>query len=546
MSKTYAYSFAATDRMSAPLRNIAGGLASANARLQTFSAGIRTNAGAMTGWLDRAASLRNLVVANVLSGQLQSIGRAVTETLGKFETMGAVLENTLGSESAAQRVMSDISDFAARTPFQVDELTDSWVRLANQGFRPNMEQMTLLGDLAASTGKGFTQLSEAVLDAQVGEFERLKEFGIRAEKDGDKVRFTFKGITQEVKFGADSIQQYLLSLGQMQGVGGAMAKISATIAGRISNFQDLVTQLKLTIGTELRPVLEGIVVNAQKFVLRLTELVKWVSLNRSAIWAWVKVLGVVTGAIFGVVAVAKTILLIKGWVIAVKSAFLLFAGVLRVVKIAQFALNLAMTANPLGLIVIGITAAIIALVAITRRFDELKAFMVSLGEFLWNAHPFKWMIDLMDRVFPGFKASLNNLLSGVIDAFKTAWEWLHKNFFKPVMGALDSVFGKFFDFKPLAGMQAAGPLALGDGVDPYATTPGGPGSKPGGGSGSVSSKVNGVSGAQRQVKNITINIQKLNDGGININTSTLAMSTGQIKSEMERILLSVVNDVNYQ
>ena len=545
MAKTYAYSFAATDRMSAPLRNIAGGLASANARLQTFSAGIRTNASAMGGWANRMASLRNLVVANVLTGQLQGVARAVTDTLGRFETMGAVLENNLGSKSAAQRVMSDITDFASRTPFQVDELTDSWVRLANQGFRPNMAQMTLLGDLAASTGKTFTQLSEAVLDAQVGEFERLKEFGIRAEKDGDRVRFTFKGITQEVAFGADSIQKYLLCLGQMQGVGGAMEKISGTIAGRISNFKDLVTQLQLTIGQELRPVIEGIVVSAQKFVLRLTELVKWVALNRATLWQWAKVIGVVGGAILGVVAAAKTLLLIQAMVVGVKNAFLLFAGVLRVVKIAQLALNLVMMMNPLGLLVIGITVAIVALVAITRRFDELKAFMVQLGEFLWNAHPFKWMIDLMDRVFPGFKASLNNLLKGVIDAFKQAWEWLHKNFFKPVMGALDSVFGKFFDFKPLAGMKDGGPLALGDGADPYATTPGGAGSKPGGGL-NVSKGVNGVTGPTRQVKNITINIQKLNDGGININTSTLAMSTGQIKSEMERILLSVVNDVNYQ
>jgi len=54
-----------------------------------------------------------------------------------------------------------------------------------------------------------------------------------------------------------------------------------------------------------------------------------------------------------------------------------------------------------------------------------------------------------------------------------------------------------------------------------------------------------VAGGERNVKNITINISKLNDGGININTSTLGMSAGQIKAEMERILLSVVNDVNY-
>lgn len=33
-----------------------------------------------------------------------------------------------------------------------------------------------------------------------GEFERLKEFGIKASKENDKVKFSFKGVTSEVKF----------------------------------------------------------------------------------------------------------------------------------------------------------------------------------------------------------------------------------------------------------------------------------------------------------------------------------------------------------
>jgi len=52
--------------------------------------------------------------------------------------------------------------------------------------------MVKLGDLASSTGKSFDQLAEAVLDAQTGEFERLKEFGIKASANGDKVTFSFK------------------------------------------------------------------------------------------------------------------------------------------------------------------------------------------------------------------------------------------------------------------------------------------------------------------------------------------------------------------
>ena len=132
-------------------------------------------------------------VGGLVAGiSLVALGKEIVDTLAKFEKFEAVLTTTLGNNSAAQSAMQQITTFAAKTPFEVDGLTDSFVRLANQGFVPTMDEMTKLGDLASSKGKDMTQLSEALIDAQVGEFERLKEFGIRASKQGDQVSFTFK------------------------------------------------------------------------------------------------------------------------------------------------------------------------------------------------------------------------------------------------------------------------------------------------------------------------------------------------------------------
>jgi hypothetical protein len=145
--------------------------------------------------------------------------------------------------------MQDIVEFASKTPFQVNELTDAFVKLANRGFRPTLAEMTSLGDLASSTGKSFDQLTEAALDAMTGEFERLKEFGIRASSEGDRVKFTFKGVTTEVQKTDAAIQDYLISLGQAEGVSGSMAAISETVGGQISNLEDNFTQLQLAIGS---------------------------------------------------------------------------------------------------------------------------------------------------------------------------------------------------------------------------------------------------------------------------------------------------------
>lgn len=177
-----------------------------------------------------------------------ALGREIIKITSEFQKFGAVLTNTLGSNSKAQAALDQIREFAAKTPFSVQELTASFVKLANQGFEPTADEMRKLGDLASSTGKGFDQLTEAIIDAQTGEFERLKEFGIRASKSGDQVKFTFKGVQTQTEFTADSIREYLLSLGNLEGVSGSMAAISETLGGKISNLGDSFDNLLLTLG----------------------------------------------------------------------------------------------------------------------------------------------------------------------------------------------------------------------------------------------------------------------------------------------------------
>jgi hypothetical protein len=82
------------------------------------------------------------------------------------------------------------------------------------------------------------------------QFERLKEFGIKAAKEGDKIVFTFKGQKTAVEANSESIQKYILSLGKVEGVQGSMAAISKTLVGQISNMKDSWDQLLNTLGTK--------------------------------------------------------------------------------------------------------------------------------------------------------------------------------------------------------------------------------------------------------------------------------------------------------
>jgi len=200
-------------------------------------------------WQKWGKKIGGVLAATFAASAIMNVGKEIFRVTAEFQKMGAVLSNTLGSQSKANMAMNDIKNFAAETPFSVRELTNSFVKLANQGFQPTMEQMRLMGDVASSTGKSFDQLTEAIIDAQTGEFERLKEFGIRAQKSGDQVTFTFKGIQTQVDFTSESIQQYILGLGELEGVQGANSKISQTLGGKFSNLGDALDNLYNTIGS---------------------------------------------------------------------------------------------------------------------------------------------------------------------------------------------------------------------------------------------------------------------------------------------------------
>jgi hypothetical protein len=186
-------------------------------------------------------------------GKIFELGKSIFDTTAKFQTYESVMTNALGDKSKAQKALADIQQMAAKTPFSVDELTGSFIKFVNRGLQPSMAEMTKMADIAASQGKSFDQLTEAVLDAGGGEFERLKEFGIKASKSGDQVSLSFKGVNQTVKNTPEAINGAIMAFGSMKGIAGSTAAISATLEGQLSNLGDTTDQLKIKVGEGLKP-----------------------------------------------------------------------------------------------------------------------------------------------------------------------------------------------------------------------------------------------------------------------------------------------------
>jgi hypothetical protein len=291
-----------------------------------------------------------LPIASVGAGiaVLKQLGSGIIDVTAEFQKYQAVLANTLGSQDEANRVMKDLQTFAAMTPFSLSELTGAYVKLTNYGLQPTMEQMRQYGDLASSVGKGFDQLAEAAADAVTGQFERLKEFGINAAKEGDKITFTFKEQATVVKNNATDIQQYLASLGDMEGVRGGMEAISKTIGGQISNLGDTIDKMFNKIGQANSGLISDTIGGVSTIIEHYEEIIKVIGILVATYGAY-KAAIMVTAAVQKASAIAGNV---QAW-------FELARGI-KTAKDAQVAFSLVTKASPIGLITAAISGLVLA------------------------------------------------------------------------------------------------------------------------------------------------------------------------------------------
>ena len=112
---------------------------------------------------------------------------------------------------------------------------------------PSKDSMISFANTSAAMGKSLEQMIEAVADATTFEFERLKEFGIKTRQEGDKVKFTFRGVTTEVEKNADAVKEFLENIGNTTFAGAAIEQ-TKTLAGSISNLDQAYGLLAIAAG----------------------------------------------------------------------------------------------------------------------------------------------------------------------------------------------------------------------------------------------------------------------------------------------------------
>jgi hypothetical protein len=201
-------------------------------------------------------------VGTAMSG-LTAIAKTMFKDVSDFQVMSVELKVATGSAMAAEEAFSMLQGTAKMLPSSLKDLTTGFVRLKNMGLDASQSSLVSFSNTAAAMGKSLKQFVEAVADANTREFERLKEFGILARNEGEKIRFVFRGVTTEVDNSSADIVKFLTDIGHTEFAGAATEQID-TLATRFTKLQDSIFNLNIAFGEGATGVLGD-------FVKYLTE-----------------------------------------------------------------------------------------------------------------------------------------------------------------------------------------------------------------------------------------------------------------------------------
>ena len=272
LTRRYNESVGKTGKASSETKNLKTMLAQAEAQLRATTTALKAANNGMDGFAnstDKAsgkslasAITQGTVMANVFS-KLGSAALSAAEGLissgieynAQIEKYTTGFTNMLGSAEAAQQVMSQIQEDAAKTPFDVASLTQANQYLISAGENASYARNTImaLGDAVSATGGGNDELNRmaqnlqqiantgkaTAVDIKQFAYAGIDVYGILADYTGkstaevQKMTISYDLLTQALQAASEEGGRYYNSMDTQ----------SQTMNGRVSTLKDNVKQL---------------------------------------------------------------------------------------------------------------------------------------------------------------------------------------------------------------------------------------------------------------------------------------------------------------
>lgn len=387
------------------------------------------------------------------------------------------LETATKDTKKAASIMSYAIQMANKTPFEGGELVEGASKFEAMGMSAK-KWLTVTGDMAAATNKDFDQAVEALIDAQTGELERLKEFGItkaQIQEQGEKMFSDVqivnnKGqIVNQEKFNAAMMQLLKdkfqggmvkqattmkglwstvtgvakLSLAKIVGMNedGSVRSGSAfdLMRNKLQLFADKLMQMQQDgsidrIATQVTALVQKATELVSAIGGRVIQVLDWMSQHTTA----VKI--ALTGLVI-VMSAFKVITFIGNIVYAINT-IKTFAGMLNIAGAA-----IAGLASPIGIAVAVIAGLVAAGVLLYKNWDTICAYASKLAD--WINGTFS---NISDHIVAAFD-KIPEPIKKVLDWLGEKFQWLSDkmSWLTGTFGTVGKILGTVG-----TGMKAAG------------------------------------------------------------------------------------------
>ncbi len=333
-------------------------------RMNKFTKDVQANGAQMDSTFKRiGAAMAGYFSITAAKGFLDQ----VIQVRGEFQQLDIAMQTMLGSKSEADKLMAEVVELAAQTPFSLTELGQGAKRLL--AFKEPTDRvgdsLRRLGDLAAGASVPVTDLIQAYGKVsakgkmQAEELNQFAERGIPIISELAKVvGATDKEIykmAEQGKIGFEELRQAILNMTDEGGqFFNLMEKQSGSLTGQISNLGDAWDRMLNEIGQDN----EGIIYSGIDGLKSLVE-------NYETIIDVLKVVVATYGAYKAAVLAAWMAQKAMALGQTIRSLQLMTKGINSATR-AQVAFNTAAKMNPWGLLAAGI-AAVVTILPMFRK-----------------------------------------------------------------------------------------------------------------------------------------------------------------------------------
>lgn len=310
LTRRYNESVGKTGKASSETKNLKTMLAQAEAQLRATTTALKAANNGMDGFANSTdkASSKSLASAiaqgTIMAGVFSKLYAAALSAAEGFISSGieynAQIEkyttgftNMLGSAEAAQQVMSQIQEDAAKTPFDVESLTKANQYLISAGENASYARNTImaLGDAVSATGGGNDELNrmsqnlQQIANTGKATTADIKQFAYAGiDVYGILADYTGKSTTevQNMTISYDLLTQALQAASEEGGrYFNSMDTQSQTMNGRVSTLQDNVKQLAGLLTGDLSSGVGVVIGNLNNMLVAAQEAYKtdgWIGL----------------------------------------------------------------------------------------------------------------------------------------------------------------------------------------------------------------------------------------------------------------------------